>query len=86
VQRIGLGYKVKLVDFYHWGKCSATHRFDDMCSLIRLFYDALGGPRTYASQPAEVKYICAGLKRSLIDQRFKSVAKLRRHLEMMHWD
>ncbi len=86
VQRIGLGYKVKLVDFYHWGKCTATHRFDDMTSLIRLFYDSLGGQKTYASQPEEVKYICSGLKRNLIAKRFKSVAKLRRHLETMGWE
>jgi tRNA A-37 threonylcarbamoyl transferase component Bud32 len=85
VQRIGLGYKVKLVDFYHWGRCTATHRFEDMASLIRLFYDALGGQKTYHNQPPEVKYICCGLKRGLMAKRFKSVAKLRRHLETMRW-
>jgi tRNA A-37 threonylcarbamoyl transferase component Bud32 len=86
VRRVGLGYKMKLVDFYHWGKCTNAHREDDLCSLIRLFYDALGGAKHYQAQPAEIKYIIAGLKRSLITRRFRSVGKLRHHLESMRWE
>lgn len=86
VRRIGLGYKVKLVDFYHWGRCTAEHRMDDLCALIRLFYDALGGVAQYQKQSAEIKYICSGLKRSIISRRFRSVAKLRHHLETMKWE
>jgi hypothetical protein len=77
---------MKLVDFYHWGRCTAVHRMDDLCSLIRLFYDALGGPKHYQHQTPEIKYICAGLKRSIIARRFRSVAKLRHHLETMRWE
>lgn len=86
VQRVGLGHKVKLVDFYHWGRCTAAHRMDDLCALIRIFYDVLGGQKRYAQQPPEVKYICAGLKRSILNKRFRTVARLRRHLETMPWE
>jgi len=86
VKHVGLGHKVKLVDFYHWGRCTSVHRLDDLCSLIRLFYDALGGPSQYNRHSPEVKYICAGLKRTIIAKRFRSVSRLRHHLETMSWE
>ncbi len=86
VRRVGLGHKVKLVDFYHWGRCTPTHHLDDLCSLIRLFYDSLGGAPHYAKQSSEIKYICAGLKRTIIGKRFRTVSRLRHHLETMGWE
>jgi hypothetical protein len=50
-----------------------------------MFYDALGGQKHYARQPAEVKAICCGLKRSLIIQKFRTAGHLRRYLESMEW-
>lgn len=86
VRRKGLGFEVKLVDMYHWGRRTREHIEDDVCSAIRLFYDALGGPKRYASHRPEIKAICCGLKRSLIVKKFRTAARLRRHLETMHWD
>lgn len=86
LRRVGIQHRVKIVDFYHWGRCTAEHRRDDLYGLIRLFYDSLGGQKHYASHAPEIKYICAGLKRSLISKRFKSVTHLRRHLETMAWE
>ncbi len=53
--------------------------------MIRIFHDALGGRRRYASQPPEVKAICRGLKRSLILQKFKTAGQLKSYLETMQW-
>ena len=53
--------------------------------MIRIFYDALGGPKHYASMPDEVKAICCGLKRSLIVKRFRTASKLRAHLRSIEW-
>jgi serine/threonine protein kinase len=83
VNRRGLGFRVKVVDMFHWGRATREHFDDDVCSLIRLLYDATGGARHYAKQPPEIKSICCGLKRSLITKRFRNAGRLRGHLETM---
>lgn len=85
VQRYGLGFELKLLDMFHWGASTSRHIHDDVVNLIRLFYDAVGGPKHYAKQPQEVKDICCGLKRSLILRKFKTAGHLRSHLETMQW-
>lgn len=85
VQRAGLGFDVKLVDVYRWGAPRWTNIHDDVCDLIRVFYDAIGGRKHYSRQPPEVKSICCGLKRSLIIGKFPTAGQLREHLELMQW-
>ncbi len=85
VSRYGLGFELKLVDMFYWGRTRSENLQDDLCDLIRLFYDALGGKRHYAKQPRVVKEICLGLKRSLITKKFRSVAALREHIERLEW-
>lgn len=86
VQRFGLEFDLKLLDFYHWGASTKANRFDDVCDIIRIFYDALGGARTYAKQPQEVKEIVCGLKRSLIHKKFSTAGDLKLHLETMEFE
>ena len=86
IRRRGLGFKVKLVDMYNWGPASPRNIRDDVCDLIRIFYDSLGGTRFYAKQPPYVKAICCGLKRSLIIRKFRTAGHLRQHLETFTWD
>ena len=45
----------------------------------------IGGQARYARQPAEVKGIVLGLKRSLILKKFKTIAHLRAHIENISW-
>lgn len=85
VQRCGLGFELKLLDMYHWGAPRAENIHADVLDLVRLFYDAMGGAGQYARLPQEAKYICCGLKRTLILKKFKSAGKLRKHLETMQW-
>lgn len=85
IQRFGLSYNLKLVDMFHWGAARKENIHDDVCDLIRIFYDAIGGQKYYAKQPHEVKAICCGLKRSLILKKFRSAGQLREHLETMQW-
>jgi hypothetical protein len=85
VRRSGLGFEVKLVDMFHWGPPSMANINEDVCNLIRLFYDAIGGPRHYRKHPPEIKGICCGLKRSLILKKFRTAGQLKRHLEIMSW-
>ena len=86
VSRQGLAFEVKLLDMNNRGRPTAAAFQDDLCDLVRLFYDAVGGRRRYRTQPPEVKRICRGLKRTLIIRRFRSVRHLREHLENLEWD
>jgi hypothetical protein len=86
VRRLGLGFQVRLLDFFPWGKPRPAHLKDDICDVIRLFYDAVGGRGRYAKHPAVVKNICCGLKRSLILAKFPRISRLREHLETLEWD
>lgn len=85
VQRIGLRYDVRLVDFHNWGRRTWEHVYDDVYGLVRMFYDAIGGRAQYAKQPPEVKAICCGLKHTLIFRKFKNAGALARFLETMDW-
>jgi len=86
VRRRGLTYDLKLVDLYNWGTPSAENTKDDVCDMVRIFYDAVGGARHYSRQPQYVKNICCGLKRSLIIKKFRTAGHLRRYLETMSWE
>ena len=85
IRRFGLGYNLKLIDMFHWGAARKETIHDDVCDLVRILYDALGGRRHYARHPAEIKAICCGLKRSLILKKFRSAGQLREYLETMQW-
>lgn len=85
IMRYGLGFELKLVDMYHWGAPSRENLHEDICNLVRIFYDAIGGQKHYAKQPQVVKDICCGLKRSLILARFRTVSELREHIETLEW-
>jgi len=86
IKRYGLGFDLKLLDMFHYGAHRRENVHDDICDLIRLFYDAIGGQKRYAKHPPEVKAICCGLKRSMILKKFKTVGALREHIENMPWD
>jgi hypothetical protein len=86
VNRYGLGFDVKLLDLYHWGPPKASNIHQDVCDLVRLFYDVVGGARHYTRQPPIVKEVCCGLKRTLILQKFRSAGQLREYLETMEWE
>lgn len=85
VHRYGLGFDLKALDFFHWGPPNRQNLQDDIVDVIKIFYQAIGGKRLYASQPAQVKEICCGLKRKKILAKFSTMAKLKHHLETMEW-
>jgi tRNA A-37 threonylcarbamoyl transferase component Bud32 len=85
VSRIGLGFQVKLVDFFEWGRRTKAHVQDDVCSAIHVLYDSLGGRKHYRALPPEIRGICCGLKRTLICQKFPTTRHLREHIENLRW-
>lgn len=85
VRRVGLGFDLKLLDLFHWNAPKKENIEDDVCDMIKIFYDALGGQKFYSKQPPEVKAICCGLKKSLILKKFRTAGQLRKYLEHMRW-
>ena len=85
VRRYGLAFDLKLVDMFHWGPASQENINEDVCNLVRIFYDAIGGAKHYRKQPPQAKAICCGLKRSLILRKYRNAGQLRQYLETMQW-
>lgn len=85
IQKFGLNFELKIIDFHHWGDSKKANREEDIIKIIRIFYDILGGVKYYSKLPDSIKYIIAGLKRGLILSRFRTISDLRLHIESMDW-
>ncbi len=86
VERVGIHYELKLIDMFEWGDSARENIREDVINMIHIFYESLGGQRFYANQPDAVKRICCGLKRSLINKKFRSADQLVQFLENLSWD
>jgi serine/threonine protein kinase len=86
VFRQGIRFRVKLLDFWDYGRSTKAHLKDDVVGLVQVFHDTLGGRRHYARLAPEAKAIVRGLKRGLILERFPTVHHLLRHLETFAWE
>jgi len=85
VRRFGLRYEIKLIDLFHWEAPRRENIHADVCDLVRILYDSLGGARRYKRQCPEIKGIICGLKRSLILKKFRTAGQLRDYLETINW-
>lgn len=85
IRRRGISFEVKLIDMFYSGPPRGENIRRDVCDLVRIFYDALGGPKHYAKHPLEVRQICCGLKRSLLIRKFRTAGQLRTYIETMEW-
>lgn len=85
VQPRGVGFELKLVDFYEWGRTTRSKQQQDILDAVHVFYDMLGGRRVYRRLPDEVKYICAGLQTHHILKRFPTMADLGGYLRTFEW-
>ena len=85
VRRYGLGFELKLLDFYHWDTPKLANIHEDVVDLVKILYEAVGGQKYYKHQPLEIKSICRGLKRSLILKYFRTAGQLREYLETLEW-
>ncbi len=85
VNRYGLRFDLKLMDLFNLDAPKIENKRSDICDVIRVFHESLGGAKYYARQPKAVKYICCGLKNGLILERFRTMSQLCKHLETMTW-
>lgn len=86
IHRVGLGFRLKLIDFYHRYTTKRENIQQDIIDAVRVFYDVLGGQKHYRSHPQNIKAICCGLKHGLILKKFPTATKLKNHLETMAWE
>ncbi len=86
VQRFGLGFQLKVLDFFHYGPANSRNIRGDVLDMVKLFHEAVGGAKHYANQPTPVKQICCGLKKNLIFKKFKTAGQLRTYIENIDWD
>jgi hypothetical protein len=86
IRRKGIGFEVKLLDFFDLGKPSKWKVGKDVLNLVQVYHTIVGGRESYARQPRVVKEIIRGLKDSLILKRFQTAGDIQRHLENLTWD
>ncbi|HRK30801.1 MAG TPA: protein kinase [Tepidisphaeraceae bacterium] len=86
IRRKGIGFDIKLLDFFDLGKPSKWKINKDILNLVEVFHTLVGGRENYARQPQVVKQIVRGLKDSLILARFHSAGDIQRHLEGLAWE
>ena len=86
VQRFGLSFDLKILDFYQWKAPRKENIGDDTVSMVHILYEAIGGKKYYANHPQVIKKIINGLKQGLILKKYKSATQLRHYLETMTWE
>lgn len=86
IRRRGVGFEVKLLDFFDLGRPTRAKIHKDVLNLVQVFHTIVGGRDSYALQPKVVKDVIRGLKDSLILERFQTAGDIQRHLERLEWD
>ena len=85
IRRRGIGFQVKVIDFFDLGRPTLRKISDDVVDLAHLLYQLVGGRRTYTRQAPIVKQICLGLHASRIRSRFPNAGELRAFLDSYEW-
>lgn len=85
IRRQGIGFEVKLLDFFDLGRPTKSKIHKDVLNLIEVFHATVGGRKHYSRTPKVVKDIIRGQRDSLILERFQSAGDIQRHLENLQW-
>jgi tRNA A-37 threonylcarbamoyl transferase component Bud32 len=85
VIRRGLGFDVHLIDFFDLGRPTRERMQNDVYQMIQLFYEVIGGARTYGRASRTIRGLVLGRRYDLISRRYKSAGQLRVALENLEW-
>lgn len=85
IQRVGINFGLRLIDFYHRGRSSKEKRQSDVVDAIHILHEGIGGRKYYGQSAPEIRYICCGLQRCRIKKKFPTMSTLRQHLETFPW-
>lgn len=86
IRRKGVGFRIKLIDFFDLGRSSREKIFTDTVDLVRILYDLVGGQPHYARAAPQVKQLVCGLRRDLIRRQFRTAVGLRSAIDTLEWD
>jgi serine/threonine protein kinase len=86
IQQVGTNFRIKLIDVFDWRDSKPQNIRKDVCDLVRIFYDMLGGQKHYPNQSEQIKAVCCGLKTTLINKKFRNAGFLRQYIENIPWE
>jgi tRNA A-37 threonylcarbamoyl transferase component Bud32 len=86
VRRYGLGFKLRLVDFFDLGRPTKVKIQNDVIDMVNLLHELIGGEKGYRIAGPEVRQFVMGRKHSLIRKKFRDAGQLRLALENLSWD
>jgi len=85
VERRGVGFDIKLIDFYLRARWTANRLKMDVLDLAWLLYQLVGGPAAHASSPKIIKEIVCGRRTETICRKFPTAGDLCRFVEQYPW-
>lgn len=85
VKRRGIGFSIKLLDFFDLGRSTKQRREEDVLDLIQILYELIGGATYYKNTRSSVKDIVRGRKRSLIFKNFRSAKELVEYIDRLEY-
>jgi tRNA A-37 threonylcarbamoyl transferase component Bud32 len=85
VRRRGLGFEVHLIDFFDLGRATREKIQNDVCQLLMLFYEVIGGAEGYRRLGPPIRRVILGRRYDLVVRRYKDAGQLRAALENLGW-
>jgi len=86
IRRAGIGFDVKILDFFDLGSPSREKIQADVFDLVYTLYEMIGAAAGYAKAGPEIRQVVKGLKRGLIRKRFRTAGQLREGIENLRWE
>ncbi|MBN2497203.1 MAG: protein kinase [Deltaproteobacteria bacterium] len=85
IRRKGIGFGVKLLDFFDFGRPSKAKIHSDVLQLIDILYELVGAERWYARCGPEIRQLVCGRKHSLILRKFQTAGQLKNAIQNLRW-
>ena len=86
VSRRGLGFDIRLLDFFDLGRPTRKRIQEDVYDMIGILVEVIGGAKAYSAVGPEIRQIVLGRKRSLISRSYRTAGQLRLALDNLEWD
>lgn len=85
MRRKGIGFEVKLLDFFDLGAPTREKIQYDIIDLVHTLHEMIGGAACYSKAGPVVHQLVKGLKHTLILKQFRTAGQLREALENLQW-
>jgi len=85
IRRSGIGFMIKLLDFFDLGRPSREKIQDDVVDLAHILFELIGGRQRYSKAGPEIRHFVCGLRPSLIARKFKTAGELKQAIDNLEW-